>query len=171
MTVTEAHAKIESALEKFAAPLREAGLDVITRVIYADKNLREFHIFDPKCILIFGDIAIGGEELERDEYCNYSMCCEIKTGLINDEDFTKELNNLDGEVEAFKEALERSNKPTLDLIRDINRKQEAEAEEAALDFSKQMNKLRLKMLIGIGIMILIILAVIVGIPLLSNLGE
>lgn len=168
MNVTEAHSKIAEELERLAAPLRERGLTVITRVMYADKNLQDFTEFDAKCILIFGDVAVGTEELDRDDFCNYSMCCEIKTGLISEEEFTSELNNLDGELTAFTEKLDGSTVSREALITEINKKQEADAEAAALDFTKQMNKIRLKMLIGIGVIILIILAVIIGIPLLSG---
>ena len=169
MTVTEAREKIASTLSELAEPIREAGFTVETRILYADKNLREYTEFDTKSIIIFGDIAIGNDELERDEFCNYSMCCEIKTGLVDDEEFMKELYSLEGEVEAFKEALEKSGDGSKSaLIKEINKKQEAEAERAAIDFSKQINKIRIRLLIGIGAIVVIIVAIIFGIPLLTE---
>lgn len=167
MTVIQAEEKIAAALEEFAAPLRERGLTVVTRVLYTDKNLAEMSEFNPKCILVFGDVAIGTEDMERDDYCNYSMCCEIKTGLINDEEFTKEMNNLDGELEALKDKLDADGADAKAIVRDIAKKQESEAESAAKDFALQMKKLRFKMLLGIGVMIAIILGVIIAIPLLT----
>ena len=167
MTVIQAEEKMAAALEEFAAPLRERGLKVITRVLYTDKTLAEISEFNPKCIIAFGDIAIGTEDMDRDDYCNYSMCCEIKTGLLSDEEFTKEMNNLDGELEALKDKLDAEGAVAEDIIREITRKQEAAAETAAQDFAAQMRKLRFKMLLGIGVMIAIMLAVIIGIPLLT----
>ena len=169
MTVTQAREKIVGALEELAAPIREAGFTVETRIIYADKTLREYSEFDTKSIIIYGDMAVGNEELERDEYCNFSMCCEIKTGLVDDEEFMKELCSLEGEVEAFKEKLEKNDgKTATEIVKEINAKQEEEAERAAIDFSKQLNKVRIKLLIGIGVIVVIILAIIVGIPMLTR---
>ena len=50
MNVAEAEIKIAEKLEEFSAPLREAGLNVITRVLFADKTLMEKNEFDAKCI-------------------------------------------------------------------------------------------------------------------------
>ena len=81
----------------------------------------------------------------------------------------KELYSLEGELESFKEALEKNaDKGATEIIKETNAKQEAEAEKAAIDFSKQLNKVRIKLLIGIGVMVIIILGIIVGIPLLTN---
>ena len=154
-------------LEELAAPIKEKGLEVVTRILYTDRTLQEYSEFNEKCILIFGDIAIGTEDLDRDDYCNYSMCCEVKTALVNDAELEKEINNLDGELAAFMEKLEKSGKTPTALISEINKKQEEDAEEAAKQFSKEMNKLRLKLLISIGIIVVILLAVLIGIPLLT----
>ena len=167
MTVIQAEERLAAALEEFAAPLRERGLKAITRVIYTDKNLAEISEFNPKCILMFGDIAVGTEDMDRDDYCNFSMCTEIKTGLIKDDEFEGEINNLDGEVEALKDKLDAEGAVAAEVISKIAKKQEADAELAAEDFARQMKKLRLKMLIGIGAMILIMLGVIIAIPLLT----
>ena len=154
-------------LEELAAPIKEKGLEVVTRVLYTDRTLQEYSEFNEKCILIFGDIAIGTADLDRDDYCNYSMCCEVKTALVNDAELEKEINNLDRELASFMEKLEKSGKPPTALISEINKKQEEDAEEAAKQFSKEMNKLRLKLLISIGIIVVILLAVLIGIPLLT----
>lgn len=166
MNVAEAEVKIAEKLEEFSAPLREAGLNVITRVLFADKTLMEKNEFDAKCILIYGDIAIGTDELDRDDYCNYSLCCEIKAGVIKDEEFTKEINNLDGEIEAFKDKLEGCENVS-ELISGINKEQENEADKAALQFAKEIKKIRLKLLIGLGVLILIIVGLIIAIPLIT----
>ena len=167
MILQEATVKIAEKLEQFSAPARAAGLAVITRIIYADRMLKEYSEFNEKCILVYGDIAIGTDELERDEYCNFSMCCEVKTALVNEEELEKEINNLDGEMTAFMEKLEKSEKTATALITEINKKQEEEAEAAAVEFAKEMSKARIKLLIGIGAVVIIMLAVIIGIPLLT----
>ena len=167
MNIVEANEKIAARLDALAAPIREKGLKAEARILYTDKNLHEYSEFNEKCILVFGDIAIGTDELERDEFCNYSVCCEVKCALVDDTELEKELNNLDGEVTAFLEKLEKSDKPVTELIESINKEQEAEAEKAALDCSKEMNKMRIKLLIGIGAIIVIMLAIIIGIPLLT----
>ena len=167
MNLHEAREIMAKKLEELAAPIKEKGLEVVTRVLYTDRTLQEYSEFNEKCILIFGDIAIGTEDLDRDDYCNYSMCCEVKTALVNDAELEKEINNLDGELAAFMEKLEKSGKTPTALISEINKKQEEDAEEAAKQFSKEMNKLRLKLLISIGIIVVILLAVLIGIPLLT----
>lgn len=167
MILQEATTKIAEKLEVFSAPIKAAGLKVVTRIIYADRMLKEYSEFNENCILVYGDIAIGTDELERDEYCNYSMCCEVKTALVNEEELEKEINNLDGEIVAFMERLEKSEKGATALITEINKKQEEEAEAAAIEFSKEMSKARIKLLIGIGAVVIIMLAVIIGIPLLT----
>lgn len=174
MNVVEATVKIEEKLLELSAPIKEMGFSIENRILYADKNLQEYTEFTPKCILIFGDIAIGTEELERDEYCNYSLCVEVKTGLVDELELEGELNSLEGELEAFKDKLtkfsegkELEAKEYTPLIKEINAQQEKEAEEAAVQFTKDVNKTRVKILIGFGIIIVIILAVIIGIPLLT----
>ena len=167
MTVTEAQAKIEEQLNELAAPLREKGLNAITRIIYTDKNLAELPEFGPKAILVFGDLAIGTDELERDDYCNYSLCCEIKTGMVDDTGLDAEIKELISDVDGFYRELEECECSASELIKSINKKQEEDAEKAAGEFSKEMNKLRWKLIFGIGIIAAIILAVIVGIPLLT----
>ena len=103
MNLHEANEKIAAKLEELSAPMEEAGLKVEARILYADRTLREYSEFNDRCILVYGDIAIGTEELERDEYCNFSICCEVKTGLVDDTELEKELNDLDGEIVAFTE--------------------------------------------------------------------
>ena len=107
MNIVEAAIKVEEKLNSLSAPLKEMGFSVECRILYADKTLQEYTEFTPKCILIFGDIAIGNEDLERDEYCNYSLCVEVKTGLVDEVELEGEINSLEGELEAFKDKLER----------------------------------------------------------------
>ncbi len=175
MNIVEACTKIEERLLELSSPLKELGFAVESRILYADKSLQEYTEFTPKCILIFGDIAIGTDELERDEYCNYSVCVEVKTGLVDELELESELNSLEGEIEAFKDKLkefakdeELSANQYTPLIKEINAVQEKEAEEAAIQFTKDVNKTRVKILIGFGVIIVIILAVIIGIPLLTR---
>ena len=167
MYLQEAREKIAAKLEELSAPIKEAGLKVEARVIYADRTLQEYSEFNEKCILVYGDIAIGTEELERDEYCNFSMCCEVKTAIVNDTELESEMNNLDGEIVAFMEKIEKCEKGATALITEINKKQEEEAEAAAIEFANEMKKARIKLLIGIGAVVVIMLAVIIGIPLLT----
>lgn len=167
MNVIEASEKLAQKLSELSAPLKEKGLKVEMRILYADKNLQEHTEFNEQCILIYGDIAIGTEELERDEFCNYNACCEVKMALVDDLDFEKEVNDLDGEICAFIERLEKSDAEPTKFIAEINKEQEAEAEKAAVEFSKEMNKMRIKLLISIGAIVVILLALIICIPLLT----
>ena len=167
MNLHEAREKIAVKLEELSAPIKEAGLTVEARILYADRTLQEYSEFNDRCILVYGDIAIGTEELERDEYCNFSICCEVKTALVDDTELEKELNNLDGELVAFMEKIEKSEKSATALITEINKKQEEDAEAAAIDFAKEIKKARIKLLLGIGAVVIIMLAVIIGIPLLT----
>ena len=167
MNLHEAREKIAAKLEELSAPIKAAGLKVEARVIYADRTLQEYSEFNERCILVYGDIAIGTEELERDEFCNFSMCCEVKTALVDEIELEKETNALDGEIAAFMEKLEKSGKTATALITEINKKQEEDAEAAAIELSKELTKARIKLLIGIGAVVIIMLAVIIGIPLLT----
>ena len=167
MNLHEARERIAAKLEELSAPLKEKGLKIEARVIYADRTLQEYSEFNERCILVYGDIAIGTEELERDEFCNFSMCCEVKTALVDEMELEKEMNNLDGEIVAFIEKLEKTEKTPTALITEINKKQEEDAEAAAIEFSKEMTKARIKLLIGIGAVVVIMLAIIIGIPLLT----
>lgn len=166
MTVQEAYTKINEVLEEYSTPIRELGLDVKTRVFYTDKNLRETPEFNQKCIIIFGDIAIGTPDMEREDYCNFSICSEIKTVIVNDEDMENGLKTLREELDAFKEKLSGATSVAA-VIKETARIQEEEAEKAAAEFTKEMKKIRLKMILGLGIIIAIMLVVIIGGSLLK----
>ena len=161
MTVQEAYSKIEAVLEEYAAPIRELGLDVKTRIFYTDKNLRETPEFTQKCIILFGDIAIGMPGMEREDYCNYSVCTEIKTAEVNEEELDAGLATLSNELSAFTESLSGATSAET-VIRETARAQEQDAERAAAEFTKEMKKIRLKMILALGVIIVIMLGIIIG---------
>lgn len=166
MTVQEAYSKIEAVLEEYAAPIRERGLEVNTRIFYTDKNLRETPEFNQKCIIIFGDIAIGLPNMEREDYCNYSVCSEIKTAVVNEDELDGGLGELREELDAFLAKLEGATSVET-VIKEAARIQEQEAEAAAEEFTREMKKVRLKMMLGLGVIIVIMLVIIIGGSLLK----
>ena len=162
MTVQQAYEKIQAALAEKKAILDELGLVTRARAFYTDKNLVEKSEFNAKCILIFGNLDIGVATLEEDDWCNFSLCAEIKTGNVEDEALESALNEWCTEVDAFIEKVKATESKEA-LIINTSRAQEADAEAAAMEFAKEIKKVRSKMIIGFAI----IIALMVGVMILG----
>ena len=164
MTVQQAYEKIQAALLEKKEILEGCGLTTRVRAFYTDKNLAERSEFNAKCILVFGNVDIGTAELEDDDWCNFSLCAEIKTAEVEDSALDSALAEWSTEVDAFIEKARAAvSKET--LITETCRAQEAEAEAAAEEFTKEIKKVRTKMLIGVGVIALLIFAVLFLLPL------
>ena len=164
MTVQQAYERIQTALVEKKTLLEDYGLTTRIRTFYTDKNLSEKTEFTAKCILVFGNIDIGTPELEDDDWCNFSLCAEIKTAEVEDAALESALADWTAEVDAFIEKV-KSATSREKFITDTCRKQEAEAEAAAAEFSKEIKKVRLKMMLGLGIIVVLMLAVLILVPL------
>ena len=164
MTVQQAYEKIQTSLAEKKALLEESGLTARVRTFYTDKNLAQRSEFNAKCILVFGNVDIGTAELEEDDWCNFSLCAEIKTAEVEDSALESALTEWETEVNAFVEKAKLAPSKE-DFVTDTCRKQEAEAEAAAAEFTKEIKKVRSKMILGLGIIIVLMLAVLFLLPL------
>ena len=162
MTVQQAYEKIQAALIEKKAILEDLGLTTRARAFYTDKNLTEKSEFNAKCILVFGNLDVGAPNLEEDDWCNFSLCAEIKTGNVEDEALESALNEWCTEVDAFIEKVKATESKEA-LIINTSRAQEADAEAAAMEFAKEIKKVRSKMIIGFAI----IIALMVGVMILG----
>lgn len=166
MTVNETIEKIRALLDSTDAQLSQSGLIKKTKIFFTDKNLAERASFSEDCILLFGDIAIGCADMEEDDYCDFSICVEIKTGLVDDDELSKEIKTFEEEIAAFKSAL--SAESDLEkVIRDVSEKQAKEAEDAASEFRLEMKKMKMKLYLALGVGMVILLFVLVGSMLLK----
>lgn len=164
MTVQQAYEKIQTALVEKKTVLEECGFVTRIRAFYTDKNLAEKSEFTAKCILVFGNIDIGTPELEDDDWCNFSLCAEIKTAEVEDAALENALSEWSAEIDAFIEKVKDA--PSREkLVAETSRAQEAEAEAAAAEFTKEIKKVRLKMMLGLGIIVVLMLAVLILAPL------
>ena len=164
MTVQQAYERIKEALTQKQTALEECGLITKARAFYTDKNLIAKSEFDAKCILVFGNVDIGTSELEEDDWCNFSLCTEIKTATVEDAALESALEEWSAEVDAFAEKVKASDSHSA-TVAETCRKQEAEAEAAAAEFAQEIKKVRTKMLIGVGIIAVLILAVFFLLPM------
>ncbi len=160
MTVQQAYEKIQTALAEKKAILDEIGLTTRARAFYTDKNLVEKSEFNAKCILVFGNLDIGASTLEEDDWCNFSLCAEIKTGEVEEEAFESALGEWCTEVDAFIEKVKATESKEA-LIVNTSRVQEADAEAAAMEFAKEIKKVRSKMIIGFALIIALMLGVMI----------
>ena len=166
MTAKIAREKIEDAVLAAEKKLKEIGLTTRPRSFYTDKNLSEAQEFSPKSLLVFGDLAFGYGQMEDDDYCNYSICCEIKTGLVDDAELADGIRAFEEEIDKVIARLKDASDPEA-ILEEISRAQSEEAEEAAKGFSKEMRKVKLKLYLAVGAIIVIIAAVLILGPILT----
>ena len=115
---------------------------------------------------MFGDLAFGYGQMEDDDYCNYSICCEIKTGLVDDGELAEGIRAFEEEIDKVIAKLKGASDPEA-ILEEISRAQSEEAEEAAKEFSKEMRKVKLKLYLAVGAIIVIIAAVLILGPILT----
>ena len=163
MTIQQAFEKIQTALVAKKEILEECGFTTRIRTFYADKNLAERTEFNAKCILVFGNVDIGTASLEEDDWCNFSLCAEIKTAEVDDAALESSLTEWAAEVDAFIEKAKAATSKE-EFVTATCRTQEAEAEAAAAEFTKEIKKVRGKMLLGLAIIVILMLAVLILAP-------
>ena len=111
MNVKIAREKIEEAIKAGAERLSAAGLKTKVRSFYTDKNLAETEEFSPKVILLFGDVAFGYESMDFDDYCNYSICCEVKSAEVNEKELEDGIAEFNKEIDKVIEKVSSATSP------------------------------------------------------------
>ena len=161
MTVEQARQIIKETITEAMELCKASGFVVSGKVYYSDKALRECTEFNSNIILIFGAIKLGLADMDEDDYCTYGLCCEIKTGLVNDEELEKEISDFKADVQKILEELASAPSPA-EKIKEINLRQEKEAEESMREFDKDMRKMKLKLYTGLGILAAIAAGIIIA---------
>ena len=167
MNVKIAIEKIDEVLSGAESRLTEIGLKTKKRTFYTDKNLAETNEFSPKVILVFGDLAFGYEGMDKDDFCNYSICCEIKSAEVSDEELNDGIELFNEEIDKLIEKLGESDSPE-SVIEAISRKQSDDAEIAAKEFAKEMRNVKFKLYLAMAAILVIIIAVVVFVPMLKG---
>ena len=155
ITVVEARERLAAEIVNLTTELSELGAVVRNRIYYFDKNLLEHDDFNGKTILLVGNISVGTENMESDDYCDFAACVEIRTAYVNEDELEKAIAEFKEEILKFKDgAKDISN--IENYVKAISKKQSEDAERASRDFAKEMRKSRIKLIIGIaGIVILV----------------
>ena len=166
MNVKIAREKIEEAIKAGAERLSAAGLKTKVRSFYTDKNLAETDEFSPKVILLFGDVAFGYESMDFDDYCNYSICCEVKSAEVNEKELEDGIAEFNKEIDKVIEKVSSATSPE-SVIEEISKQQTEDAEIAAREFAKEMRKIKFKLYGAIGAIVVIIAAVLILIPMFT----
>ncbi len=166
MTARIAKERIEAAVLAAVGRLNGAGLLTKSRTFYTDKNLAESTEFSPSALLLFGDLAFGCDDMEDDDYCNYSICCEIKTGLVDEGELEAGIADFNNEIDSIIEKLANATSKSA-FLEEISRKQAEEAEEAAREFAKEMRKVKIKLYSAVAAIVVIILAVLILVPIFT----
>ena len=166
MTVRIAKEKIEANIAEAKAKLTALGLDAKAESFYTDKNLDRSIEFNPKMILVFGNLTFGFPTAEEDDYCNFSICCELKSGEVSDEELEKSIRDFQEEVDTLISTLANATSKEK-VLEDLAKKQTDDATVAAAEFDKEMRKVKLKLTLAIAVIVVIILGVIIGGSLLN----
>ncbi len=155
ITVVEARERLANEIVNLTAELSGLGTVVRNRIYYFDKNLLEHDDFNGKTILLVGNISVGTENMESEDFCDFAACIEIRTAYVNEEELEKAIADLKEEILSFKDGAAASESVEA-YVRETSMKQTAEAERASQDFAKEMKKNRIKLIIGIGALVLLI---------------
>ena len=150
MTAEQARQLILETVLEQADICKEKGLIASAKAYYSDKTLRECSEFNENVILVFGAIRLGAEGMDEEDYCAYSLCCETKTGKVDDDELNKEIENFKTEAAKMLEEITSAPSPA-DKIREIDLRQEEEAQKAMQEFNTEMKKMKLKLYGGLGI--------------------
>ena len=89
ITVVEARERLAAEIVNLTTELSELGAVVRNRIYYFDKNLLEHDDFNGKTILLVGNISVGTENMESDDYCDFAACVEIRTAYVNEDELEK----------------------------------------------------------------------------------
>ena len=151
MTAEQARQIIQETVSEKAEICKKKGLIAVSKAYYADKALRECSEFNENILLVFGAVKLGAPDMDEEDYCVYSLCCEIKVGKVDDEELQKEISAFHSEIEKILEEITAAPSPA-EKIAEINLRQEEEAEKAMQEFNLEMKKMKLKLYGGLGIL-------------------
>ena len=155
ITVVEARERLASEIINLVSDLKKLNVVVRNRIYFFDKNLLEHDDFNGKTILLVGNISVGTEKMESDDFCDFAACVEIRTAYVSEEELDKAIAEFKEEIVKFIDgAKERDN--VEDYVVEISQKQTEEAARASQDFAQEMKKNRIKLIIGIGALIVLI---------------
>ena len=161
MTVEQAREIITEAVSEQVAICKEKGFTVSGKVYYSDKALRECTEFNENVILVFGAIKLGLPDIDEEDFCTYGLCCETKVAMVKDEELEKELADFKQNVTEMLAEIEASPSPA-DKLREINVRQEEEAQKSMQEFNLEMKKMKLKLYGALGVLGAIVSAVIIA---------
>ena len=160
MNVEQARQIIKEAVTEQVEICKENGFTVSGKVYFSDKALRECTEFNENIILIFGAIKLGLADMDEEDFCTYGLCCEIKTGLVNDEELEREIADFKSDVQKMLAEIAAAPSP-IEKIKEINLRQEKEAEESMREFDKEMRKMKLKLYSALGALAAIAATIII----------
>ncbi len=161
MTVNEAREIIKTAVLEAVELCKSNGFCASGKVYYSDKALRECSEFNENVILLFGAIRLGVSDMDEEDFCTYGLCCETKVGMVNDSELEAEVSNFKDNVQKLLSEITASPAPK-EKIKEINLRQEKEAEESMNQFNLEMKKMKLKLYGALGVLGLIIAGVIIA---------
>ena len=150
MTAEQAKQIITDTVSEQVTLCTSKGLIASGKAYYSDKALRECTEFSEHIILVFGAIKLGTADMDEEDYCTYGLCCETKVGTVDDAELEKEIADFKADVQKMLEEIESAPSPA-DKIREINLRQEEEAEKSMQEFNLEMKKMKLKLYGGLGI--------------------
>ena len=160
MTVEQAREIIKTTVAEAVSLCKENGFSVSGRVYYSDKALRECPEFNANVILLFGAIRLGFDDMDEEDFCTYGLCCETKVGMVDDSELEKEISDFKENVEKLTREITEAPSPA-EKIKEINERQEKEAEESMTQFNLEMKKMKLKLYGALGVLGAIVAGVII----------
>ena len=166
ITVVEAKERLAAEINSILVELEEIGAIVKNRIYYFDKNLFEHDDFSTKAILIVGNISVGTENTEPDDFCDFAACVEIRTAYVNEDELNKAVAELKDEVLKFTEGAKEAESLEA-YINEISKKQSEDASRASEEFAKEMKKNRIKLIIGVVAAIILIGGAILAVSLIK----
>lgn len=155
ITVVEARERLAAEIVNIVSELKDLGTVVRNRIYYFDKNLLEHDDFNGKTILLVGNISIGTENMESDDFCDFAACIEIRTAYVNEEEFINAVKDFKEEISKFAEGAKTSDDVAKYVV-EVSKKQSEDAAQASQAFAKEMRKSRIKLIIGIGALVILV---------------
>ena len=166
ITVVEAKKRLAEEISYLVKELDGLGVVIKNRIYYFDKNLLEHDDFNSKTILIVGNIGVGTENMESDDFCDFAACVEIRTAYVNEDELNKAVAELKDEVLKFTEGAKEAESIEA-YITEISKKQSEDASRASEEFAKEMKKNRIKLIIGVVAAIILIGGAILAVSLIK----
>ena len=166
ITIVEARERLAEEIFTLTNELDDLNAVVKNRIYYFDKNLLEFDEFNSKAILIVGNISVGTENMESDDYCDFAACIEIRTAYVDEAEFCASVAEFKKEILNFAEEA-RAAENIENYINEVSKKQTEEATQASQEFSKAMKKNRIKLIIGIVATVLLVGGVVLIVSLIK----